>query len=171
MMTTVRRFVRATCLAVSCAVAAPRAEISAQESGIALGSRAPAIVLNDTDGKLVSLAEVIGKKPVLLEFWATWCENCKALEPHMMAAHKKYASEIAFYGIAVPINQTLARVQRYVKEYKYPFPMLWDKDGLSAADYEVPATSYVVVIDKSGKVVYTGAGGKQDLDAAIRKAR
>jgi hypothetical protein len=37
--------------------------------------------------------------------------------------------------------------------------------------YEVPATSYVVVIGKNGNVVYTGLGGKQDLAAAIRKAR
>ena len=34
----------------------------------------------------------------------------------------------------------------------------------------MPATSYVVVLDKKGKVVYTGLGGKQDLEAAIRKA-
>ena len=142
----------------------------AQESGIAVGTRAPAVKLNDAEGRAVSLASVIGKQPVLLEFWATWCENCKALEPHMIAAQKKYGAQVAFYGIAVPINQTLARVQRYVADRKYPYPMLWDKDGTVAADYDVPATSYVIVIDTTGKVVYTGAGGTQDLDAAIRKA-
>jgi peroxiredoxin len=143
---------------------------SAQDSGIEIGTHAPAITLSNTDGVMVSLADVIGKKPVLLEFWATWCENCRALEPRMMAAHKKYSTQVAFYGIAVAINQTLARVQRYVTQYKYPYPMLWDVKGDAAASYDVPATSYVVVIDKSGRVVYTGAGGTQDLDAAIKKA-
>ncbi len=39
-----------------------------------------------------------------------------------------------------------------------------------AGDYDVPATSYVVVLDRAGKVVYTGVGGKQDLESAIKKA-
>jgi thiol-disulfide isomerase/thioredoxin len=163
----IRTYARAALLTLAVAATSP---LIAQESGIALGTKAPAITLNDAQGKAVSLANVIGKQPVLLEFWATWCENCRALEPHMLAAHKKYGAQVAFYGIAVPINQTLARVQRYVADRKYPFPMLWDKDGTIAADYEVPATSYVVVIDKTGKVVYTGAGGTQDLDAALKKA-
>ena len=143
--------------------------LRAQDGGIEVGARAPARTLNNTDGKPVNLADFIGKKPVLLEFWATWCENCKALEPRMLAAHKKYGAQVEFIGVAVAINQTLARVQQYVQKYKYPYPMLWDVVGDCAAAYDVPATSFVVIIDKSGKVVYTGAGGKQDLDAAIRK--
>jgi peroxiredoxin len=144
--------------------------LQAQDSGIEVGARAPAIALDDVNGKPVSLAAVIGKKPVVLEFWAFWCENCRELEPRMFAAHAKYGKDVAFYGIAVSINQSADRAKRYAELHKYPFPMLWDKVGKAAEDYEVPATSYVVVIDKTGKVVYTGAGGKQDLDAAIRKA-
>ncbi len=167
MPTTMRNVARAALITLFVAAAS---RLPAQESGIAVGTRAPAVKLNDSEGRPVSLAGVIGKQPVLLEFWATWCENCRALEPHMLAAHKKWGAQVAFYGIAVPINQTLARVQRYVTDRKYPYPMLWDKDGAVAADYDVPATSYVVVIGKDGKVLYTGAGGTQDLDAAIRKA-
>lgn len=167
MIPRIRNVAFALVAAVFCATASP---LSAQDSGIEIGARAPAIALNNSDGKPVSLADVIGKKPVLLEFWASWCENCKALEPRMMAAHKKYGAQVAFYGIAVAINQTLARVQQYVQRYQFPYPMLWDVKGDVAASYDVPATSYVVIIDKSGKVVYTGAGGTQDLDAAIKKA-
>ena len=165
----IRQFARTAtfAFAFTCVATSP---LVAQESGIAVGTHAPAVKLNDSEGRPVSLANVIGKQPVLIEFWATWCENCRALEPRMLAAHKKYGAQVAFFGIAVPINQTLARVQRYVVDRKYPFPMLWDKDGTVAANYEVPATSYVVAIDKTGKVVYTGAGGTQDLDAAIKKA-
>jgi len=163
------RLVRMAALAGTLVFTVTIAPLSAQESGIALGSRAPTMTLDNMSGKAVNLADFIGKKTVLLEFWATWCGNCKALEPRMLAAHKKYGDQVAIFAIAVPINQTLARVQRYVEEHKYPFPMLWDKDGALAGEYEVPATSYVVVIDKSGKVVYTGSGGTQDLESAIKR--
>ena len=46
---------------------------------------------------------------------------------------------------------------------------LYDTRGDATDKWEVPATSYVVVLDKTGKVVYTGVGGDQNIDAAIRK--
>ena len=144
---------------------------SAQESGIAIGSKAPTGILKDVNGVTVDLSKVIGTKPVVLEFWATWCSNCKELEPTMLAVHKTYGKDVAIYAVAVNLNQSLERVKRYVTQYKYPFPMLWDETGDLSGAYEVPATSYVVVIGKNGNVVYTGLGGKQDLAAAIRKAR
>jgi thiol-disulfide isomerase/thioredoxin len=142
----------------------------AQDLGLPVGSTAPIATLEGLDGKSVDLGDAIGKKPVVLEFWATWCANCKELEPAFLAAHRKYGDRVAFFGIAVPINQTLERVKRYTTEHQYPFPMLWDRRGDYAGAFDVPATSYVVVIDKTGKIVYTGIGGKQNLDAAIQKA-
>lgn len=155
---------------VGAALVAAPARGCAQDGGIDVGAHAPSRSLNTAEGKPFNLADVIGKRPVLLEFWATWCENCRALEPHLLDMQRKYAAQMAFVGIAVPINQTLERVQCYVQAKKYPFPMLWDKDGALAADYDVPATSFVVIIDRSGKVVYTGAGGNQKLESAIKKA-
>jgi cytochrome c biogenesis protein CcmG, thiol:disulfide interchange protein DsbE len=155
---------------IGAAVMATTTSLRAQDSGIEVGMRAPIVALDDVGGKPVTLADVIGKKPVVLEFWAFWCENCRELEPRMLAAHAKYGKDVAFYGIAVSINQSAERAKKYAELHKFPFPMLWDKVGKAAEDYDVPATSYVVVIDKTGKIVYTGAGGKQDLDAAIRKA-
>lgn len=164
MRTSLNRFLVVATLAVAIASRA-----FAQDGGIELGARAPVRAISDISGKPVNVSTYVGKTPVLLEFWATWCENCRALEPQMLAMQKKYASQMTFIGVAVPINQTLDRVQRYVAQHKYPYLMLWDKDGNFAADYDVPATSFVVVIDKTGKVVYTGAGGKQNLEAAIKK--
>jgi hypothetical protein len=87
----------------------------------------------------------------------------------MVAVQRQFGAQVTVLAVAVPINQSLERVQRYVAQAKYPFPMLWDAEGDLAGLYEVPATSYVVIIDKAGKVAYTGTGGKQDLAAALRK--
>ncbi len=152
-------------------VAALAAPLHAQEEiGISLGAKAPDATVETLDGKPVSLARYIGKTPVLLEFWATWCSNCKELEPQFLELAKKYAPRVKFIGIAVSVNQSPERVKRYIEKYHYGHEILYDRDGNATVAYDVPATSYIVVIDKTGKVVYTGLGGKQDLEAAIRKA-
>ena len=140
-----------------------------QEIGIPVGSVAPAAALQKLDGTRVNLSDYMGKQPVLIEFWASWWENCKALEPAVRAARDKYGSRMKFVGVAVTVSQSLARVKAHVAEHKVPLEMLWDADGKATEVYDVPATSYVVIVDKSGKVVYGGLGGAQKLDEAIRK--
>ena len=144
--------------------------VYAQESGIPVGSAAPAAKLETLDGKPADLGEYVGKGPVLIEFWATWCENCKALEPAILAAQKKYAGRVQFIGVAVSANQSAELVRRYVEKHGLAGTQLYDRKGLSIDAYDVPATSFVVVINKAGKVVYAGVGGRQDVDAAIKKA-
>jgi thiol-disulfide isomerase/thioredoxin len=144
--------------------------LRAQDLGIAVGSKAPAAVVQSLDGKPVELASYVGKTPVLIEFWATWCPNCKELEPAMVAAQQKYGAHVKFVGVAVSVNQSPELVRRYATKHALPLEILFDRTGAATDAYDVPATSYVVVIDRKGTIVYTGQGGTQDLDAAIRKA-
>lgn len=142
----------------------------AQDSGIAVGATAPPALLQTLEGKPKDLKEFLGKKPVLLEFWATWCGNCQQLQPTIDAAIKKYGAQVSFVTVAVSVNQSPARVAAWHKANPIATEMLYDGKGTSTEAYDVPATSYVVVVNKAGKVVYTGVGGRQDLDAAIKKA-
>jgi thiol-disulfide isomerase/thioredoxin len=141
--------------------------LRAQESGIAVGSKAPVLAVNDLDGKPVNLGQWIGKKPVLLEFWATWCENCEALLPRFVAARKLVGDKVEFIGINVTINQTPARVRRYMEQHEIPFRVLYDDAGASARAYEAQATSFVVIIDAAGVVRYTGVGAEQKFETAL----
>jgi len=148
----------------------PVDRIAAQESGIAVGAKAPSATVQTLDGRQTDLSAYIGKTPVILEFWAFWCPNCKELEPALLSLQKKYGSKVKFVAVAVSVNQTRDRVKAYTAKHRYRHVTLFDADGFAPQAYDVPATSYVVVIDARGNVVYTGLGGKQDLDAAIRKA-
>jgi thiol-disulfide isomerase/thioredoxin len=145
--------------------------VSAQDGGLDLGTVAPGAAVQTLDGKPIDLATVIGKgQPAVIEFWATWCENCEELLPTWRAAEAKYRGKVKFVGVSVSVNQSVRRVQLHVAKHKVPGVQLWDAKGDATGKWDVPATSYVVVLDRAGKVVYTGVGGKQDLDAAIRKA-
>lgn len=145
--------------------------MSAQDGGLELGTVAPGAVVQTLDGKTVDLSSVIGKgQPALVEFWATWCENCDHLLPALRAAEVKYRGKVKFVGVSVSVNQSVNRVRLHVAKHKVPGVQLWDAKGDATGKWDVPATSYVVVLDKAGKVVYTGVGGSQNLEAAIRKA-
>ena len=160
-----------TALAVVAFFAAGAPQIMrAQDLGIDVGTVAPAVTVNALDGKAVNLGNYIGKTPVLIEFWATWCPNCRELMPTLLETEKKYGKRVKFLALAVAINQSPEKVRRWLAAHPLPHETLYDTDGKAAGAFDAPATSYVVVLDKTGKVVYTGLGGKQDLDAAIRKA-
>lgn len=142
----------------------------AQEIGIAIGKRAPSAIVQTLDGKAVDLGSYVGRAPMLIEFWATWCPQCHELEPTLVAAQKKYAGKMKFIGVAVSIRQSPGRLKAYQAKHKLPYEILFDANANASDAYEVPATSYVVIVDRRGKIVYTGLGGSQNLEAAIRKA-
>jgi thiol-disulfide isomerase/thioredoxin len=139
------------------------------EIGVAVGATAPGAAVHTLDGKVANLDQYIGKGPVLLEFWATWCSNCKELEPKLLSMVKKYSSRVKFVDVAVSVNESPDRVKLYAQKYHYTHDVVFDTDGNAVSAYNVPATSYVVLIDKAGKVVYTGLGGDQDLESAIKR--
>jgi len=122
------------------------APVYAQDGGIALGTKPPSVVVQSLDGKPVDLSRVVGPGPALIEFWATWCPNCKELEPALVAAQTKYAGRVTFVTVAVAINESFDRVRKHAAAHKMAPTVVYDADG------------------------YTGVGGTQDLDAAIRKA-
>ena len=142
--------------------------VHAQE--VEVGSTAPSAKVHTLDGKEFDLASYAGKTPAVIEFWATWCPVCAELEPTMLAAAKKYGSQVKFVGVAVYVNESPARVKLFVEKHGLPGDQYFDTKGNATGAYDVPATSYVVVVNKAGKIVYTGQGGKQDIEGAIKKA-
>lgn len=145
-------------------------ELAAQTaSQVGLGSKAPVVTVNDLDGKPVDLGQWLGRKPVLLEFWATWCENCEALLPRFVAAHKAFGDKVEFVAVNVTVNQTPDRVKRYIGQHAIPYRVLYDDKGTSVRAYQAPATSYVVIVDASGKIAYTGVGADQQFEPTLRR--
>jgi thiol-disulfide isomerase/thioredoxin len=153
---------------VALVLAAPAA-VPAQDIGLPLGTRAPAVTIEDLDGKPVDLGRYIGTRPVVLEFWATWCPLCAALEPSLKAAHAEYRDSVEFLAIAVAVNETQRSIRRHLAEHPLPFPVLYDADGAAVRGYRAPTTSYIVVLDRTGKVAYTGAGAEQEIAAVLKR--
>ena len=138
------------------------------------GKPAPGFTLVDLDGKKVSLADFKGK-PVLVNFWATWCGPCKLEMPWFQEFGQKYASQgLVILGLAADdAGKTV--IARTAKKSGVTYPILLADDKVEEAyggvDY-LPETFYV---DRSGKVVLETAGitsedgGKDEIEAHIKK--
>lgn len=139
------------------------------EVGLPIGSRPPAVTIEDLDGNEYNLGQFIGTEPVLLEFWATWCELCEALMPEMEAAHAEYGDRVQFVAVGVAVSQSKRSIGRHLERHPIPFPVVWDTGGRATREFKAPTTSYVVILDASGAVAYTGVGGEQQIRAALER--
>jgi thiol-disulfide isomerase/thioredoxin len=166
MMARTSRFVRLSAFAAFLAIARTA---SGQESEVGVGATAPGAALETLDGRAAELSSLFGQRPVVIEFWATWCGVCKELEPRIMAAHARFKDRVTFVGVAVSANQSDERVRRYVAQHMQGFTHFYDRRGNAVSNYDVPATSYVVIVDAQGKIAYTGLGEDQDIAAALTR--
>lgn len=146
----------------------PRPADGQTRIGIERGATPAPLALESVTGEHVDLSDSFGQRPVVLEFWATWCPKCKALEPQMIAAHKEFGDRVDFYGIAVAVGQKPARIREHLAEHPLPFPMLWDENGEATRRFMAPTTSYIVILDDQGRVAYTGVDTEQDVIGALR---
>jgi len=141
--------------------------LAAQGVGLPIGTTVEPIVLETLSGDEADLADYIGQQPLFIQFWALWCEQCKALEPKVAAAHERYGDRVKFLAVAVAVNQSKRSVLRYLEGHDLPFEFLWDGRGRAVRAFKAPTTSYVVVVNVEGSVVYTGVGVDQEFDEVL----
>lgn len=144
--------------------------LSSQDISLPLGTEAPEAVLEDLDGNTVQILDYVEPgKLTLIEFWASWCENCEALQPELDQVHSEFNSRVNVIAVAVAVSQSQRRVKRHVEEHGIGYPYLWDGEGEAVKAYEIPGTSIVVILDGDGKVAYTGTGRDQKLVDEVKR--
>lgn len=144
----------------------------AQGVGPEIGSVIPRdLALEDLDGGALTLGDVLEPgKPTLIEIWASWCENCEALQPEIDAVIERWGEDVNVVAIAVAVAQSQRRVLRHVEDHGHTYPYLWDAAGNAVRALNAATTSIVVIADGEGRVTYTGVGGDQDLSTAVEQA-
>ena len=132
------------------------------------GHPAPNFELQSLDGEVISLAEFKGK-PVLVNFWATWCGPCRAEMPEFQEAAVDNADDLVVIGVNNTAADTPELVADFVDELGITFLILLDEDGAIAQTYQVRGLPMTVFIDRDGMVneVFTGPINKAYIESKI----
>jgi thiol-disulfide isomerase/thioredoxin len=140
-------------LAVFQTVTAQKKKAAVPEGvGVKPGLAAPAIELPALDGQTYKVG---GKrdKPLLLNFWASWCVPCREEAPDLKRLYDKYQDKFDIYGVNVTAQDDLTNAKNMVKEFDFKFPILLDYLGASPEAYKYQAIPTSFLIDANGTVV------------------
>lgn len=132
------------------------------------GHPAPDFTLETLDGGSLSLSDFRGK-PVLVNFWATWCGPCRAEFPDFQEASVDNADNLVIIGINNTATDQLSEVPKFVEEMGVTFPIVLDKTGDVARAYQIFGLPTSVFINSEGEVVevFTGPIDKAYIESKL----
>lgn len=131
---------------------------------------APDFTVYDAQGKEIKLSDFLGK-PVVVNFWASWCPPCKEEMPHFNKVYKEVQDDVVFMMIDLVDGQreTKESGQQYVEKQAYDFPVYFDIEQEAAYAYEISSIPTTLFIDAEGNIItgYRGAIDEKTLKAGI----
>ncbi len=134
---------------------------------VLVGHRAPPVTLELLDGSRVELAQLLGKRPIYLKFWATWCVPCREQMPHLETTFREHGDQLAVFAVDVAIDDPIENVRDMVAAKHLSVPVAYDRDGSVSEQFFLNVTPQHVLIDKSGIVRFVGHAVTPELERAI----
>lgn len=131
---------------------------------------APDFALQKLDGGTITLAEFRGKKPVVVDFWASWCPNCRRDMPKLNGFYEKYKDKVEVIG--VNLQEKESTVQSFISSRGISFPVALDPFGRASNAFGIQYTNTHFLIDINGNLVRTIPGdiSEADIVALIEQA-
>jgi len=120
-----------------------------------IGANAPEISLPDLNGKMLSLSSLKGK-PVLLHFWASWCEPCRKENPKLVSLYSKYKNVLAIYSVSLDTDKEkwLNAIANDHLDWQDHVSDLKGMNSAAAQTYHVNYIPSSFLIDKNGIIAF-----------------
>ncbi|TLS54240.1 TlpA family protein disulfide reductase [Paenibacillus antri] len=136
-----------------------------------IGYLAPSFELKTLDGGTLGIGRGEREKPVIVNFWASWCDPCRMEAPILSDLYEKYKDRLDIYGVNGLEYDEMTSVQAFVKQYKYEFPTLLDEKSAAFKLYQVPGYPTSFFIDRRGVVqdIVVGLPGHEEFERRLKK--
>lgn len=133
-------------------------------SSAPLSNPAPSFPMEDAQGNTVQLSDLLGEKPVFLNFWASTCPPCKQEMPDIQSLYEQYGDQIQFVlvNVGTAMNDTREKAESYLEEEGFTFPVYYDVDYQAITAYGINSFPFSFFIDAQGNVVTYGRGMLSD---------
>ena len=135
-------------------------------------SKAPDFTVHDSNGNNVKLSDMKGK-PVVVNFWASWCPPCRTEMPHFEEAHKELGKEVQFMMVnLIGGGETKEKADAFIENQGLTFPVFYDITSEAARQYDVRAIPMTIFVDADGNLAGSSTGmlDKKNLMDGIKLA-
>ncbi|RLC45666.1 MAG: hypothetical protein DRH57_07545 [Candidatus Cloacimonadota bacterium] len=123
--------------------------------------KVPDFILEDINGDQVKFSALLGKVPIILDFWATWCKPCMKELPSLDNLQTKYDTLITAVCISIDGPRSIARARGIIKSQKFSFLTLFDPNSEVQKLFNVTVIPRTFIVNKDGKIVYDHTGYKR----------
>ncbi len=151
-------------------VPAASAEGGESESAASKKETVPDFIVYDAEGNAVRLSDFFGK-PIVLNFWASWCGPCKMEMPDFNEKYLELGDDVHFLMVNMTdgAQETLASATAFVEQSGYAFPVYYDTEQIAAYTYGVYSLPTTYFIDAEGYAVAYGMGAlsMEDLQRGL----
>ena len=110
-------------------------------------------VMEDQEGNEVMLMEYIGEKPVVLNFWASWCGPCKMEFPDFQKVYQELGDEVNFVlvNLTTSQNESKEKAEKFISDGSYTLPVYFDHTGAGAYTYGIRSIPTTYIINTEGR--------------------
>ncbi len=136
--------------------------------GLLFADAMPDFRLPDMSGENVSLESLLGKGPILVDFWADYCQPCKVAMPYLQELSDKY-EDLTVVLISMDAPKAQMRAKNYLRSKEYSFVSLFDPERSLAKRLNVSNPPHTFILDQDGEIAFSHTGFEPGTEAVYER--